>query len=411
MTALLNKNKNIYVFFLLMAVFLAIYTIILSLLGLHRDCWHDECHFTETVRLFIVHPSINTLIHYDEMSTPLPFILYAIWGAVFGDSLACLRLFSLIIALITYCSFFYLFLKELALPKTAFFLTVFLALNPYMAGAGIFVFTDMFSMLFVALLLLAIRNRSPVLSLVASTGGLLCRQYFLFAVIAAIIYTIRCFYLRKKKRDLSTATALIASAFPLAVLFILWKGFCPVNSCKALYITAHVVFHPNSATLYSIQLFVYMLPVLCFFWKNIYLNRRRLFLALALCWSYWIFPVAVSAPAIVAGKFTVGYFHRLLRLLPGERFEQPIFFICFTLSLPIALSIISDTWKRFKSPDADFTLFLDLLIIAFFLVMPFSYLHWEKYFLPLLPIVALQIILRYKRHDDAQHMTSTKEHS
>jgi len=186
--------------------------------------------------------------------------------------------------------------------------------------------------------------------------------------------------------------ALMLAAVPLATLFVLWKGFCPVNTLSTPLIAESFTFHMNSFTLYIIQLFVYMLPVICFMGKSLYLDQRRLVLALILCWVYWLFPVAVSAPGIAAGKFTVGYFHRLLRIWPGVMLEQWVFFICFTLAVPMAFSIISDTWKRLKSRNDDFTLFMDFSIILFYFVMPFSYMHWEKYFLPLLPIAAVQLV-------------------
>jgi hypothetical protein len=40
---------------------------------------------------------------------------------------------------------------------------------------------------------------------------------------------------------------------------------------------------------------------------------------------------------------------------------------------------------------ADARVLWDPIIIAYFVVMPFSYLHWEKYLLPLVPILALRM--------------------
>lgn len=392
MTVLYLKDRICRNTFVFITFFITVYILLLAKFGINHPCWHDECHFVETVRLFMAHPSLETLKYYDEMSTPLPFILYAAWGTVFGDSLACLRVLSLIIAFLTYVGFFYLFLVTLSKPRTALLLTIFIAMNPYMMGTSIFVYTDMLTMLFLAIFCLAIRNRSPVWSLVAAAGGLLSRQYFIFMVIAAIGYSIWRLYLQNDRRDVRMIAAMIASLIPLAALFILWKGFCPVTAWRMVYLKEGTTFHPNSVVVYTIQLFIYMLPLVCYFWRNLYLNRRRLLTAAALCWIYWVFPVAVSAPGIAAGKFTVGYFHRLLRIWPGVKLEHAVFFACFTLALPVALSIIGDTWQRLRSRETGFMVFLNLSFVAFFLIMPFSYLHWEKYFMPLLPIVAIQIV-------------------
>jgi len=200
MVTLLKKNGNNYPSLPLTTAVFVCYFIALAVFGLNRPCWHDECHFVETVRLFLTHPSLSTLVHYNEMSTPLPFVLYAVWGWLFGDSLINLRVLSLIIAAFTYLLYYYFFVKTFSGSKTAFWLTFFLALNPYMTGAGIFVYTDMLTMFFLVLLFFAIRNRSPFLSFIAAAGGLLCRQYYVFVVAAAICYCGWCFLLRKQSR-------------------------------------------------------------------------------------------------------------------------------------------------------------------------------------------------------------------
>ena len=47
---------------------------------------------------------------------------------------------------------------------------------------------------------------------------------------------------------------------------------------------------------------------------------------------------------------------------------------------------------RMKRPDFDGAIMLHLTILCFFLVMPLSYLNWEKYFLPVLPAVVLALM-------------------
>jgi hypothetical protein len=34
---------------------------------------------------------------------------------------------------------------------------------------------------------------------------------------------------------------------------------------------------------------------------------------------------------------------------------------------------------------------MNLSILSFLIIMPFSYVYWEKYFLPLMPIIAIQL--------------------
>jgi 4-amino-4-deoxy-L-arabinose transferase-like glycosyltransferase len=385
----LKNEKNIH--FLLVSAFLACVLAVSASLILHKPCWSDECHFIETIRLFITDPTLSTLAIYNEMSPPLPFMLYAVWGRLFGDSLLNLRLLSLIIAVSTYFAFYFLFCKVFSDCRKATWLIVLLALNPYMAGAGVFIYTDMTAMFFLAVLCIAMKSRSPLLSFIGACGGLLCRQYFIFVVVAAFCRHFLNFLSKKQRRDLFIANALFLAVIPLAALFIFWKGFCPSNFFRTVYMTRGMTFHLNSVTVYIIQIIIYLLPVICLKIKSLYGNRKRLIAAALTCWIYWLIPVAVSPAA--RGKTTIGLFHRLLRFWPGETYEQWVFFICFALALPVLFSIFSDAWQRIKSHDNSYPLFIDLSTIAFFVVMPFSYLHWEKYFLPLFPIVAMQLLL------------------
>ena len=55
--------------------------------------------------------------------------------------------------------------------------------------------------------------------------------------------------------------------------------------------------------------------------------------------------------------------------------------------------LLLDAVGRWRSDRVDFQLFLDLVVFAFLAVMPWSYLHWEKYLMPLIPVLVLRILL------------------
>ena len=63
-------------------VFLLVFAGAVTVIGINRPYWGDEAHFAETVRYFGNEISLNTLKSYNEMSTPLPFVLYALWGKI-----------------------------------------------------------------------------------------------------------------------------------------------------------------------------------------------------------------------------------------------------------------------------------------------------------------------------------------
>ena len=68
-------------------------------IGIDRPPYSDEQHFCETVVSFGEEITIEKLRTYDEMSTPLQFVLYSLWGRLFGFAMWQLRMLSIIIAL------------------------------------------------------------------------------------------------------------------------------------------------------------------------------------------------------------------------------------------------------------------------------------------------------------------------
>jgi len=378
-------------------VFLLVFAGAVIVIGINRPYWGDEAHFVETVRYFGNEISLNTLKSYNEMSTPLPFVLYALWGKYFDFEIQTLRILSVIIALFTFVSFHYLLFSIFRESKISLTITVFFILNPYMVGLSIFVFTDMLAILFLIICCLAVKNKSPVLFAIASALGLLTRQYFAFLTVAAGLYYLFNYQKTRKSSTIKMLFSAFLSFLPLLLLFVLWQGPIPDSPRKALYLKESLGFHPNSLTLYITQFSIYLLPVILFFWKDIYTDTKMLLTAFVISWLYWVFPVAPSTAAIEANIYTVGLFHKVVRSVLGTQYEHIFFFIFFLLGLPIVLAIIKDCYQRIKFPDLDFLLFIDLAILTFLLLMPFSYLVWEKYFLPVVPLTAIYLLLKYRK--------------
>src|SRR5205823_686203 len=66
--------------------------------GIDRPLRADEPHFVGTIVQFGTTPlSLDLLAHYNEMSGPVPFVLYGAWGRLFGFDPQTLRLFSIIV--------------------------------------------------------------------------------------------------------------------------------------------------------------------------------------------------------------------------------------------------------------------------------------------------------------------------
>jgi hypothetical protein len=174
----------------------------------------------------------------------------------------------------------------------------------------------------------------------------------------------------------------------------LWRGLSPVNELRNLYLDEKTGFHPNYFTLYVCQLFIYLAPVILVYRKSFYSDLKTILFSVVASGFYWAFPVRANKYQIDINTYTVGFFHKFINLIFKNQFaEDIVFFLAFLLGMPIVVFVVKDIYQKWQRRGADFELLLDLSIIGFLLIMPFSYLVWEKYFLPLLPIVLMRILL------------------
>ena len=72
--------------------------------------------------------------------------------------------------------------------------------------------------------------------------------------------------------------------------------------------------------------------------------------------------------------------------------EDVFFWIAFGLGLSVLLWIVLDLVYRRTAEGPDIRTFLALAVLCFLVVMPFSYMHWEKYFMLLLPLVGILVL-------------------
>jgi hypothetical protein len=271
-----------------------------------------------------------------------------------------------------------------------------------MVGLSVFVFTDMLAILFIILSCISIRERHPIVLSISLACGLLCRQYVVFFVCAAGLYYAT-EYIRTKRNDtIKMLSSCLISLVPLAILGVLWKGLSPENELKKIYFDEGYRYHLSYLTLYICQLSVYLLPVILIFWKAFYKNVKTLIFTLVVSNYYWFFPVRACKIQIDSNIITVGFFHKLVTTVFENQFvEDFIFYIAFFFGLPIIIFIVRDIYFRWQEKKVTFPLFLDLSVVLFLIIMPFSYLCWEKYFLLVLPLVTMRIILA-KYSDDVQ---------
>lgn len=381
--------------YLLFLLFVCLFEISVALIGNigTRPGWGDEVRFHQTIINFANNFSLDLLKTYHQMSTPLPFALYALWGKIFGLTLFPLRILSILIALVTYSLFFHLLGQFTDNKKLLWFTSLFLVVHPYNVGLSIFVFTDMIAILFILSGFRTVIKNRPMLFTLFSALAILSRQYMIFFVAAVGLYFLLKFFLKNDKQSLIFIWGAVISLLPFIGLMMLWNGASPNNDLKQLYLTDGYSYDPHKLFLYLIILFVYALPLVAHRWKMIYTNWKILSYSIIAGLLYFLFPVTPSESSLSISVHTVGYFHKALERLTGDNtVVQILFYLCFTLSLPILYLILRQVYFYLKSKRFTADLLLIICILLFMVVMPFSYLSWEKYFMPLLPFVLLYLV-------------------
>lgn len=385
------SSKHFFLFFLIL---ITLFEAVALYFAFQQPPWGDELHFYETVKYFGRGLSLETLTNYNEMSTPLPFVLYAFWGKLFDFDLNTLRILSVIIALFTYTGFYLLLLQLTKRVSVAFLSALFLVVHPYMVGFSIFVFTDMLPITASIFGFIALWRNKAGFWFVWATVGLLSRQYFVFFSLPVGIY-----YCLKYSRNadltyVRMACATLASTLPTIALFWLWGGFSPKNNINHLYLDEAFTYHVEYLTLYVALLFIYLFPLIIWKWREFYTDKKMLLLSLVFSGLYLLFPVHPCPAAIKANFDSVGYFHTLLQNMHLSSLAiHVVFYFAYLLGWPILLTFVKDLIKRCIAKKYDLLFLLEMILLFFFIIMPSSYLLWEKYFVPVIPLAIMAILL------------------
>lgn len=341
--------------------------------------WGDEEHFLETVRLFGEGITWELLRSYPEMTGPLTYLVYAAWGHLAGFGTAELRLLSPIVAAVTALAW-YAFLRDQV--RSAVFVFLALAtvvLNPYFVGLSVFVFTDMLALLGLSFAALGVSRRWPVLTTVGIVVATCSRQYLVFLPVALVVVAILSSSRREGIRDLAIPAVL--GMVPLGLLMLLWGGLAPANAMRDIYASEALRFYPNTLSLYLAAPALYLAPLVLLVWS------RRTWPMLGTSVAFMLvvvaFPVQVSEVQRMGDIVTVGFLHRAIDfLLPGGLGALVLFPLLAAFNGGALARLISSRGIELRQmPDSE--RFIWMAIAAFLIVMPFSYMPWEKYALPL----------------------------
>jgi hypothetical protein len=182
-------------------------------------------------------------------------------------------------------------------------------------------------------------------------------------------------------------------------MFVLWRGLAPANAMRALYLAHGLSFKTPALTLYVTQLFTYLCPLLALRpWTWARHSWPTWIGIVGVSGLYWLAPMRSAPPQVAAGIDTVGLLHRAILAVVGVNVGDIVFWIAFALGLAVLASIVAAAApSRAVAAWPNTQTFLAIAVCAFLAVMPWSYMHWEKYFMPLLPLAAVLVLAT--RHD------------
>lgn len=401
MTTILNFRKNLLSYLEIVAspaafqwICLAIFLLngIIFTGGLQISPYHDEGHFLENIILFSQANGIDVVRDYPEVTPPLFYFLYAFWGKLTSLGLPWLRLLSLIISLLS-LSILGRILED-ALEKGWIKNTflVLLVFNPYFWGSSFLIYTDILGLFFIVAFIRGIQKGNPWILFIAVLGGLLTRQYLVFLFLAGGVWFLLNYSKSRNNKELINAGLILLSTIPLISLFMMWGGFAPPSGIEKWAPDQGIGFHAEYLTVYLSFIPVYLFPL--FLFSPIKFKRWHFLIALACLLWYYFFPVAASEVANQQmGIETVGLVHKILVIFFGFGMGLDLLFLfLFFLGTSFVIQLL-----RGISALNDFQGFLGISLVAFLLIMPFSYQVWEKYLISVIPVFLLLLGLQIRR--------------
>jgi len=265
--------------------------IIFLLVFIYKDffseaIYQDEHHYFPTIVQFSKEPipSIDLLKNYDELNTPVPFIIGGWVVRIFGESIFTLRMFTFVTSFLLLMLFVWSAPEQ---PKRLYRCLIGLFLLPSYYLCSIYYFTDIYAMIFVLAGLIAYRGGKHLLSTICMMLAISSRQYMLAFPMAILAYEFlkngfpQPFFsaILKQVRQQTAWRYYLVAVLSLLPWILLWGGMAPAQVMESQYYEADKLTHYNYGyVLYvmGILAFYYVIPETIFFgtWKY-YLQYPR----------------------------------------------------------------------------------------------------------------------------------------
>ena len=331
--------------------------------------WADEHSFYATSQKFShqLIPSLDQLKNYNELNTPLPFILfgqiqYLFQGGLFGG-----RLLNFVMSIVIAILIGWPGRKQRFVPILAL---IGLFLYPYFLWFSTRYYTDIIAAFFTLLGIAFYLKRWHILSGLVFILAIATRQYMLAFPLAVASHELVIAIQAKKRPSLSFFLPAIA-ALSILGWFMLFGGLAPSNSFEAKLVPpvqqSLLAIAPSHGlyALADIGLF-YVMPEWLLFgrsfdWKTS-LTRTRIAIAASLIALCIIFPIP---------QFGKGVLWKIFQLPP----------IIGLQSAPLYCGLVLVAGWRFSRVNLSFW-----LVLYHVLIMMKAF-PWDKYTLPILVVL------------------------
>ncbi|MEM9006816.1 MAG: hypothetical protein AAGE59_25230 [Cyanobacteria bacterium P01_F01_bin.86] len=340
----------------------------------------DETHFWETSLTFSdrLMPNLNDLRDYQELSTPLPFIIFGALEYLFGQGIFAGRLLNLILSLVM------VFMIGWPSPKKggrAILCVIGLFLCPYYLLFSGHLYTEMMACFWGLIGISSYFRNRHILSSLAFILAIASRQYMLAFPMGIAAYEIFCaLKLKANKLDRGKSSILKMLVFTVASLsilgwIVLFGGLAPVSSFDVRPAPnvqrSLLALTPNSG-LYALSIIglYFVIPELLLFWKDFSLRqvlqqRRKKHLYLVIC-SILLVLFIIFPPSLLAR----GPLIKLAAFMSTDFLKLGLFYCLAALTCVRFAKLNLGTWLL---------LFHSLIMMKAF--------PWDKYALPLLVVL------------------------
>jgi hypothetical protein len=331
---------------------------------------HDETHFwPTTIYLFQDgFPSFDRLRSYNELNTPLPFLVFGVFEHYFHGGILVGRFINLLTS-------FAVVLLIGAAGRFSFYSTlcaIGLIACPYFLAVSTHLFTDVMAVAFVvAGVSLYLKNR-PGFAALSFIFAISCRQYTVVFPIGTILYNLVNWRVSGKHVWWSWLAPAFATA-TLGAWALFFGAMAPRVALENQYITVGRFFPAHGLYFLTCIGLYFVVIELLLFWASAGLKDfkiTKLAIAIVISGCFLVYPPIGNLDQHIQ---PMGYLDLAARLIMGDKERIALFWslailTCFRFS-PLSL--------------AGILLYLNVAL------MVMAHIAWDKYALPLLAVLWL----------------------